>query len=66
MVRISAFLIPLAFAAAAHAQECCQTYRLVYQTVYDQQQVTAYRIETEVVYDEQQQTAYRPFYETEM
>ena len=66
MVRISAFLLSLACATAAVAQEACQTYRLVYQTVYDQQQVTAYRIETETVYDEQQQTAYRPVYETEM
>ncbi len=49
MVRVIAFLIPMACAVSAFAQE----YRLVYQTVYDQQQVTAYRVENELVYDEQ-------------
>ena len=67
MVRISAFLIRLGdLRPRPLPRSACQTYRLVYQTVYDQQQVTAYRIETETVYDEQQQTTYRPVYETEM
>ncbi len=59
------------------AQVCCsaaapltcgdgQTYRLVYQTVYDQRQVTAYRVEYENVYDEQQVTSYRPVWETQV
>jgi len=41
-----------------------QAYRLVYQTVYDQQEVTAYRIEYETVCEEQQVTTYRPVWET--
>jgi hypothetical protein len=63
-------------AAVAHGQVGCppavpivcesgQTYRLVYQTVYEQQEVTAYRIEQETVYDEQQVTTYRPVWETQ-
>ena len=43
-----------------------QAYRLVYQTVYDQQEVTAYRIEYETVCEEQQVTTYRPVWETEI
>ena len=38
----------------------------MYQTVYDERQVTAYRIETETVYDQQTVTRYRPVYETEV
>jgi hypothetical protein len=45
----------LSFAATALGQDGCQTYKLVYQTVYDQRQVNAYRIETETVFDEQRQ-----------
>ena len=41
-----------------------QEYRLVYQTVYEQHQVTAYRIEYETVYQELQETRYRPVWET--
>ncbi|MDD4789001.1 MAG: hypothetical protein PHO07_17665, partial [Pirellulales bacterium] len=37
-----------------------QTYRIVYQTVYDERQVTAYRVEYETVYEEQKVTSYRP------
>jgi hypothetical protein len=65
-IAFPAFLIPVALAASAFAQEMGQAYRLVYQTVYDQQEITAYRIENELVYDEQQQTTYRPVYETEL
>src|SRR5262245_653222 len=43
-----------------------QAYRLVYQTVYDQQQVTACRLECETVYDEQRVTCYRDVTETQM
>ena len=41
-----------------------QTYRIVYQTVYDERQVTAYRVEYETVYEEQKVTSYRPEWET--
>ena len=65
-----ALLFPLSVwslvASAAAGQEVCQTYRLVYQTVYDERQVTAFRIENETVYEPQQVTRYRPVYETEM
>lgn len=57
----------LAAAAPAYAQECClssQTYRLVYQTVCEQRQVTAYRIEYESVCEERQVTSYKPVWET--
>ena len=37
-----------------------QTYRLVYQTVYDQKQMTAYRTQYETVYDQKQVTTCRP------
>jgi len=43
-----------------------QRYQLVYQTVYDRQEVTAYRIEYETVWEEQQVTCYRPVWETEV
>ena len=42
----------------------CQTYRIVYQTVYEQQQFTAYRIEYETVCEERQVTSYKPVWET--
>ena len=48
---------------------CCgdgQTYRIVYQTVYEQQQVTAYRIEYETVCEERQVTSYKPVWETQV
>lgn len=61
MVKCFGFMIVLAGATSAMAQE----YRIVCQTVYDEQQVTAYKIENELVYDEQQRTSYRPVYETE-
>ena len=57
----------LAAAAPAWAQESCvsaQTYRLEYQTVCEQRQVTAYRIEYENVCEERQVTAYKPVWET--
>jgi hypothetical protein len=41
-----------------------QTYRIVYQTVYDQRQFTAYRIEYENVCEERQVTTYKPVTET--
>ena len=73
-VLLSLSLVAAASVPAA-AQVCCppaasltcagQTYRIVYQTVYEQQQVTAYRIEYETVYDEQQVTTYKPVWETQ-
>ena len=59
----------------AAAQESCpssacltcptgQTYRIVYQTVYEQRQFTAYRIEYETVCEERQVTTYKPVWET--
>ncbi len=63
-----------ALAGSVAAQDCpsaacltCptgQTYRIVYQTVYDQQQHTAYRIEYETVCEERQVTSYKPVWET--
>ena len=66
MVRAFAFVVSMACATGAFAQVFCQEYRLVYQTVYDQQEITAFRIETETIYEEQKQTTYRPVWETEM
>ncbi|NDH93012.1 MAG: hypothetical protein EBZ13_00390, partial [Planctomycetia bacterium] len=40
-----------------------QTYRLDYQTVYDEQQVTAYRTVYETVYDTQNYTVQKPVWE---
>lgn len=59
----------LAQGTLAQAQECCtpqQVYRLEYQTVYEQQEMTAFRVEYDTVFDEQQVTSYRPVYETQM
>ena len=71
---ISAFSVFLAVAVSTTAQDCpssacltCptgQTYRIVYQTVYEQRQYTAYRIEYETVCDERQVTTYKPVWET--
>lgn len=72
------FLLVLSFllatASSVAAQDCpstacltCptgQTYRIVYQTVYDQRQFTAYRIEYENVCEERQVTTYKPVMET--
>ncbi len=63
-------------AAAAASAQCtycpgaCLTcrgceYRLVYETQYEQRQVTAYRIEHETVYEKHCQTRYQPVWETE-
>src|SRR5665647_1186286 len=41
-----------------------QTYRIVYQTVCEQRQVTAYRIEYETVCEERPVTTYKPIWET--
>jgi hypothetical protein len=48
---------------------CCgdgQTYRIVYQTVYEQHQATAYRLEYETVCEERQVTTYKPVWETQV
>jgi hypothetical protein len=60
-------LTALGSVSAASAQ-CCtqQVYRLSYQTVFDEQQVTAFRIENETVYEQRKVTSYKPVYETEM
>jgi len=65
--RILGVSLFLAAAVPAWAQESCvsaQTYRIVYQTVCEQRQVTAYRIEYENVCEERQVTAYKPVWET--
>jgi YTV protein len=41
-----------------------QSYRLVYQTVYDQKQVTEYRVDYETKCDPVQVTSYKPVWET--
>ena len=46
-------------------QEAGQTYRIVYKTVYEQEEITAYRIEYDTVYDQQQVTYQRPVWETQ-
>ncbi|HUT14471.1 MAG TPA: hypothetical protein VMY42_28555 [Thermoguttaceae bacterium] len=53
-------------ASACMTCENGQRYQLVYQTVYDRQEVTAYRMDYETVYDQQQVTSYRPVWETEV
>ena len=50
---------------AAPAPVATQTYRLDYQTVYDERQVTAYRIEQETVFDTQTYTVQKPVWETQ-
>jgi len=61
------FLGLLAAAQPAFAQFCCEpSYRVMCQTVYDQQQVTAYRLEYRTEYEDRQVTTYRPVWETEM
>jgi len=45
---------------SAPAPVATQTYRLDYQTVYDERQVTAYRIEQETVFDTQTYTVQKP------
>ena len=62
---LSVISVLAAMASPALAQVSCgPTYRIVYQTVYDQRQYTAYRIEHETVYDEHQVTTYKPVWET--
>ena len=50
---------------AASAPVATQTYRLDFQTVYDEQQVTAYRVSYETVYDTKTYTVSRPVWETQ-
>ena len=50
---------------AASAPVATQTYRLDYQTVYDEQQVTAYRVSYETVYDTKTYTVTKPVWETQ-
>ncbi len=73
LVRFASATIVLASAGWAAAQEACllpptavcgQTYRLVYRTVYEQQQHTAYRVEYETVCEEHPITTYKPVWET--
>ena len=73
-MRVSLSLLALAVAAVSadvQASGPCevyptQTYRLVYQTVYDVRQVTAYRLEQHTVCEPVQITSYRTVWETEM
>ena len=50
---------------AAPAPVVTQTYRLDYQTVYDERQVTANRVTYETVYDTRTYTVQRPVWETQ-
>jgi hypothetical protein len=50
---------------AAPAAVPTQTYRLDYQTVYDEQQVTAYKVSYETVYDTKTYTVQKPVWETQ-
>ena len=52
--------------AAAPAPVATQTYRLDFQTVYDEQQMTAYRVSYETVYDTKTYTVQKPVWETQM
>ena len=51
--------------APALGQDCCSAQRIVYKTVYDQQQITAYRLQYETVIQEQAVTVMRPQWFTE-
>ena len=51
--------------APASAQCGCSAERIVYKTVYQQQQVTAYRLQYETVYQQQQVNVSRPQWVTE-
>jgi len=66
--RILGVSLLMAAAAPTLAQECCpassQTYRIEYQTLCEQRQVTAYRIEYETLCEERQVTSYKPVWET--
>ena len=42
----------------------CQTYRIVYQMVYEPRTTTVYRIENETVYEDRQIVTYKPVWET--
>lgn len=63
-------VLAIATPAVAQAPTACmtcpsgQTYRIVYQTVCEQRQVTAYRIEYETVCEERPVTTYKPIWET--
>lgn len=66
-------LLALATPAAAQCTSCAsanmtyasgQTYRIVYQTVCEQRQMTAYRIEYETICEERPVTTYKPVWET--
>lgn len=49
----------------AAAPVVTETYRLDYQTVYDEKQVTAYRVEYETVYETKTYTVQKPVWETQ-
>ena len=52
-------------AVTAVAPVATQTYRLDFQTVYDERPMTAYRVSYETVYDTQSYTVQRPVWETQ-
>ena len=51
--------------STACGDELCESYRLVYKTVYDEVKVTTHRLQTETVYDQHRVTSYRPQWTTE-
>jgi len=66
---VAAFSTPVAAQVGCPSSACLtcqggQTYRIVYQTVYEQRQYTAYRIEQETVCEQRQVTTYKPVWET--
>ena len=64
------------WSATAAAQDTCSSgccmsccgreYKLIYQTKYEQRQVTSYRLEYETAYEDRRETRYRPVYETQL
>ncbi|MBN1393654.1 MAG: hypothetical protein JW959_01295 [Pirellulales bacterium] len=63
---IAAQVFAQAYCPAPACQTCIDspTYRIVYQTVYEQRQVAAYRVEYETVCEQRQVTSYKPVWET--
>jgi hypothetical protein len=64
MIAPMRFLSVLSVLLATTATARAQTYRIVYQTVYEQRQFIAYRVEYETVCEERQVTTYKPVWET--
>ncbi len=73
LVAVSTILSTLAAPVAGQSfvtdgDACCTPceYRLVCQTIVEEQPVTAYRLQTETILEERQVVSYKPVWETEM